>query len=277
MFNEFYITAKRIKLRQNEDRTYFPPRNTTVDLEEYLINKNSEKEGIVLYDPLEEESFDPTTRTLLTNPLELYKAGLIVDKVYGIKRLKEPEWWCELQKDETVMVEVPLTEYKDSAYSKEVVQELGHMAWHKAYFHVDKRVYEESNVDVGIRQVLKKVESERLPRLRPRNRYWNNEYIGTIEVPGTVFCTERDLIKKLKYKLGEKSEVVHQKDISHSRRDKIGCSIFRRNQPPFWTYYLLPEDERNDQIWNGLESRNQWVYSSLYSIWEGESTVEGTD
>ena len=140
MFNDFYATAKRIKLPQNEDRSYFPPGNTTVELEEYIVDKNSEEKGIVFYDLMEEESFDPTKRTLLTNPLELYKAGLIVDKVYGIKRLKDPEWWCELTEDETVTVEVPLTEYKESAYGKEVVQELGHAAWHKAYFYIDKRV-----------------------------------------------------------------------------------------------------------------------------------------
>ena len=176
---------------------------------------------------MEEEYFDPTKRTLLTDPLELYKAGLIVDKVYGIKRLDKPKRWCVLQEDEIVMIEVPLTEYKDSAYGKEVVQELGHVAWLKAYFYVDNRLYEKSIADVVIIQVLRKVSANTPPRLRPWHFYWNSEYIGAIEVPGTVFCTERDLIKKLKYKLGDKPEVVHQKDISHTRRDNTGCLIFR--------------------------------------------------
>ena len=107
----------------------------------------------------EEEYFDPPDLRLLYDPLEVYKAGLVVDRVHGVKRLKEPDRWCVLPESETVTVGVPLTEYKDCEYGKEVVQELGHVAWHKAYFHVDNRVYEETQVDVGIRHVLHKVEA----------------------------------------------------------------------------------------------------------------------
>ena len=275
MFNDFHAIAKRIKLRHKEDRTYFPP-SKTVPKEGYRIDKNSKEKGIVFYVPLDEEYFNPAKRTLLTDPLELYKAGLIVDKVHGIKRLKEPKRWCVLPKDETVTVEVPLTEYKNSEYDREVVQEIGHVAWYKAYFHVDNRVYEENKAYVNIKQVLQKVESKRLPRWRPQHRYWNIEFIGAIEIPGTVFCTERELIKNLKYKSGDKPEIVHQKDVSHTRIDKIGCSVFRRNQPPYWIF-RQQEEKEEDNIWDGLENRNQWVYSSLYSIWAGENTVEDTD
>ena len=114
-------------------------RYTHVPQEGYGINQEtSEKEkGIVFYVPKEEEYFDPADLRLLYDPLEVYKAGLIVDRVHGVKRLKEPDRWCVLPESETVTVEVPLTEYQDfGEYGKEVVQELGHVAWHKAYFHV---------------------------------------------------------------------------------------------------------------------------------------------
>ena len=230
--------------------------------EGYGINQEtSEKEkGIVFYVPKEEEYFDPADLRLLYNPLEVYKAGLILDRVHGVKRLKAPDRWCVLPESETVTVEVPLTEYKDfGEYGEEVVQELGHVAWHKAYFHVDNKVYDETQVDVGIRQVLHKVEAKRLPRWKTntvRNRPWNVESIGEIEIPGTVFCTEHKVIKKLKFVSGKKPEVVHQTDVSHTTRG-TGCSVFRRSQPPKCVY---PAEQPTDKIWNGLQNRNQWVF-----------------
>ena len=211
----------------------------------------------------------------MKDPVELYKAGLIVYKVNNIKRLAEPNRWCVLPEIETVTIEVPLTEYKVCSYGKEVVQELGHVAWHKAYFHVDKKVYEPKEVDVEVRQVLQKVSSKSLSRWRPKTRYWNDKFIGTIEVPSTVFCTERHVIKKLKFCGGDTPEIVHKRDVSQVKRDTIGCSVFRRHQSPNWTYHTRPEDEESDKIWNGLESRNQWVYKSLYTIWAGEQEVQG--
>jgi hypothetical protein len=182
---------------------------------------------------LEEEYFNPKKKP--RGALETYKAGLIVDKVQGIKRLKDPKRWCVLPASETVTVEVPLTKFKYNEYEKEVVQELGHVAWYKARFEVDKWVYDESYEDISVRQVLQKVD-ERLPSWRPLTRYWDIEYIGAIEVPGTVFCTERGLIKNLRYWKGEdKPEVVHKRDVAHTEGDKIGCSIFRRHQPPGWS------------------------------------------
>ena len=53
--------------------------------------------------------------------------------------------------------------------------------------------------------------------------------------------------------------------------------MFRRHQPPVWTYHRQPEEEENDKIWNGLEDRNQWVFSSLYHIWAGEERQPGDD
>ena len=63
-----------------------------------------------------------------------------------------------------------------------------------------------------------------------RNSPWDVEFIGAIEIPGTVFCTEQKVIKKLKFVCGDKPEVVHQTDVSHTTRG-TGCSVFRRNQP----------------------------------------------
>ena len=140
-------------------------------------------------------------------------------------------------------------------------------------------MYEESQADVGIRQVLHKVEAKRLPRWKPnngRNRPWDVEFIGAIEIPDTVFCTEKEVIKKLKFKCGDNPEVVHQKDVSDTTRG-TGCSVFRRNQSPGWTYFRQPAKEQNDKIWNGLEDRNQWEFSSLYSIWAGEVRVYGVE
>ena len=265
---------KRIKLRHTEDKTFFP-KKYAVPQEGYDIDQEtSEKEkGIVFYVPKEEEYFDPADLRLLYDPLEVYKAGLILDRVHGVKRLKAPDRWCVLPKSETVTVEVPLTEYKDyGEYGEEVVQELGHVAWYKAYFHVDHRVYDETQVDVGIRQVLHKVEVKRLPRWKTntvRNRPWNVESIGEIEIPGTVFCTEHKVIKKLKFVKGDKPEVVHQTDVSHTTRG-TGCSVFRRSQPPTCVY---PAEQPTDKIWNGLQNRNQWVFSSLFNIWTGEESV----
>ena len=275
---DHYKRNKRIKLRHNEDKTYFPPKYE-VPKEGYRIDEfTSEKEkGVVFYVPKEEEYFTPKDRRLLDNPLELYKAGLIVDRVHWVKRLKDPNRWCVLPESETMIVEVPLTEYKDSEYGKEVVQELGHVAWHKAYFYNDNRVYESEEVDVGIRQVLHKLEAKRLPRWKTnngRNHPWNVEFIGAIEIPGTVFCTEKKVIKKLKFKFVDKPEAVHQKEVSHTTRG-TGCSVFRRNQPPGWTYYRQPAEEQNDKIWDGLEDRNQLVFSLLYSIWAGKERVPG--
>ena len=53
--------------------------------------------------------------------------------------------------------------------------------------------------------------------------------------------------------------------------------MFRRNQPPGWKYFRQPAEENNDKIWNGLEDRNQWVFSSLYHIWAGEERQPGDD
>ena len=233
---------KRIKLRHQDDRTYIQQRNDIPQGGYPLDEGSKEEKGIVFYRKKETEYFKPEDRRLLHDPVELYKAGLIVDRVHGVKRLKEPQRWCTLPESETVTIEVPLTQYEHSEYKKEVVQELGHVAWHKAYFHVDKEVYEPEEVDVEIRQVLQKVTSKSLPRWKPKNRYWDEEFIGAIEIPGTVFCTEKAVIKKLKFCQGDTPDVVHKRDVSQVERDTFGCSVFRRHQPPRWTY---PTDRKS--------------------------------
>jgi hypothetical protein len=172
MYNSRTLINKRIKLRHNEDKAYIQPKYT-VPKEGHIKNKHSPEGGIVFYKPSETEYFNPKKKP--RDNLETYKAGLVVDKVYGIKRLKDPKRWCVLPESETVTIEVPLTKFEYNEYEKEVVQELGHVAWYKACFHVDKWVYEESQEDISVRQVLQKVE-KRLPRWRTPTRYWDVEY-----------------------------------------------------------------------------------------------------
>ena len=263
---------KRFKLDYNhqDDKRYIP------------ISYSTPKEGYQTIYGSEGYSFNDTSETEYFNPkkdpvdeLERYKAGLIVDKVNNVKRLAAPKRWCILPEVETVTVEVPLT-YFDCVYEKEVVQELGHVAWYKAYYHLDNAVYEEAEVEISVKQVLQKVERYRAPRWRRRkNKYWDTEFIGYSEVPGTIFCTQRELLKKKKYWSGPEIQILHYSDVAHTRRDNIGCSIFRRHQPPSWTHFSPASDainQENNKIWAGLENRNQWVYKSLYTIWAGENT-----
>ena len=270
--------VKRLKAERKRDYNLLPI--FQVPKGGYRIEEESSKveKGIVFYVPKEEEYFNPKKRTLLYDPLEVYKAGLVTDRVHNVKRLKEPLRWCVLPKSETVTVEVPLTEWKHTSYKKEVVQELGHVAWHKAYYHVDNRIFEESTTNITVKQVVKKLNDKSLPRWKPRNRAWDEEFFGAVEVPGTVFCTEQKLIKQLKYVRGEKPEVVHQTEIAHTVGDNIGCSIFRRNQPPVWQRFVqTEEDQVADTIWNNQTDRKQWIYSSLYNIWTGEESVPDRD
>jgi len=249
------------------------------------IDKDVPEEDNVFYETKDTEYFNPFDCTNLDsekNPLEVYKAGLIVDNI-NVKRLTNPKRWCVLPKSLTVIREVPLTVYKNFTF-EDLVQEVGHVSWHKSYYYVDKSINLECKTPIAVTQVLSKVEAKSLPRWKPRNRYWDVEFVGSIEIPGTVFCTERDLIKELglgskkrKWIRGVKPEIVHQRDVAHTSRDTTGCSILRRHQPPNWTYHSSPDEEQKDIIWNGLESRNQWIYTSLYSIWAGEEAVSDTD
>lgn len=270
---------ERTKRRYNEGgkATLFKKQKLPVPKEGHPISADCQDKGIVFYVPKEEEKFNPKDRRHLYDPLAVYKAGLLLDRVRGVERLTAPDRWCVLPKSETVTVEIPLTKYEHDEYKKEVVQELGHVAWHKAYFHVDKEEYEETQVKVDIKQVVRKVNSKSLPRWKPKNRYWDEDFIGGIEVPGTIFCTEGILIKKLKYWSGEKPDIVHQKDVSHTAVDTIGCSVLRRHQAPRWSYYPTVEEEAKTLDWNGLVDRNQWVYQSLYNIWTGEESVPGQE
>ena len=104
------------------------------------------------------------------------------------------------------------------------------MSWYKAYYHIDKKVNVEDTHTIVVNQVLSKVETKSLPRWRPRIRYWDVEFVGSIEIPGTIFCTEKELIKKRKFIRGDKPEVVHSRDVAHTNRDRTGCSILRRHQ-----------------------------------------------
>jgi hypothetical protein len=262
---------KRFKLdyTHHDDKRYIPICSTTP---KGGYPTEGDNKGFCFYDPSETEYFNPKKDPV--DELERYKTGLIVDKVHNVKRLAEPKRWCVLPETETVTVEVPLT-YHDWQYEKEVVQELGHVAWYKAYYHLDKEVYQEAEVEISVKQVLQKVERNQLPRWRPRNRYWDVEIIGYAEVPGTIFCTERELLKKKKYWSGPEIQVLHYSDVARTRRDNIGCSIFRRHQPPSWARFSPRTDEvnqQNNEIWAGLEFRNQWIYKSLYTIWAGEHT-----
>lgn len=281
MFNDFFSVAKRIKRKHQEDKVYFPKR-FTVPKEGYNIDKEtSDKEhGIVFYVPKEENLFNPYCRTLLDNQSERDKAARIIDRVHGVKLLKEPDRWCVFPESETVAIEIPLTRYENDRYEDLIVQEIGHVSWYKAVFHVDKEVYEESLSEVNIKQVIQKVEVNSLPRWKKPTRYWDQDFKGVIEVPGTIFCSEQALIKKVKKYFknqGYTPEIVHTKDVSRTVRDKIGCSVFRRFQPPRWSYIPREEGEAEEKFWNGLECRNQWVYQSLYTIWTGEAAVPDSE
>ena len=279
--NKAEAYRKRKTQRHLQDKAYFEPVYKVPKGGFGLSLNTPVDEGICFLRPSQTEYFNPKKKPReqlsLQRNTETCKAALIVDKVHNIKRLKDPERWCVFPKSETVTVEIPLTDYVHNEYKKKVVQEIGHVAWHKAYFYVDKEAYDEVLEEVEIEQVLLKVEEKSLPRWRPRTRYWNVDFIGAIEVPGTVFCTERDLIKKLKFKRGEKPTILHKRDVAKVERDTFGCSVLQRHQPPSWTYGTTPETESVDKIWNGLESRNQWVYTQLYSIWVGEEQVQDPD
>ena len=303
MFNDFYSVAKRIKRKHLEDKVYFPKRfKVPKEGYEYTVSElETPQEGIVFLVPEEEEYFTPLSQEiyfsleeeeeeyellpdqvlkLLENPVELHKAADIIDRVHGVKPLKNPDRWCVFPESETVEIEIPLTKYVNERYEELVIQEIGHVSWYKAVFHVDKRVYEESLTGVHIKQVIRKVETRGLPRWKAPARHWDQDFKGIIEVPGTIFCSEQALIKKVhKYfrRQGYTPEIVHTKDISRTDRDNIGCSVLRRHQPPHWSYTPIPRGEEEEKAWNGLECRNQWVFQSLYTIWAGEAAVPDSE
>jgi hypothetical protein len=283
---------KRVKLRHEADRVFIEPLAETPQEGFWYYDLDNPEGGEddpfyderILFDegdPSEWEPFNPKVQP--KNEIETYKAGLIVDKVTNIKRLKDPARWCILPIGDTVEVEVPLTKLGQYDYWPAVTQELGHVAWLSVTIHGDKEIYEERLPDIETKQVLTKWS-------KPTGRYgtqprlfWDSEYKADIEVPHTVFCTEKWIIDKVWYRNSKdpnrtywrgwpKIEIVHHTAIAHTERDNIGCSIFRRVQPPSWTFWSpAPEESREDKEWNGLENRLFWIYQSLYTIWAGEA------
>jgi hypothetical protein len=102
------------------------------------IKKESDVQDSIIYHDYEEtEPFNPYF--ISPDPLEQYKYGLQVDKLSGVKRLKEPKRWCVLPVSETTVQEVPLTFEDEEEYN--IVQIQGHVAFSKATYYVDKQVY----------------------------------------------------------------------------------------------------------------------------------------
>jgi hypothetical protein len=231
------------------------------------LEDKEQVDSFVFHEPEEQEYFSPFLQ--VEDPVEQYKSGLKVDKLTGVRRLKDPKRWCVLPLSETIKCEVPLTS-KDSSLL--VTQEIGHVAWYKAVFYVDKNTYEETTVEVQVEQVLKKIGLTRLPSWKKQNTSWNLQDFGVVEVPHTIFCTERETLKKLKYyrtSTGTRPDILHQNTVAHTEGDNRGCSIFRQHINP-WGKDSPGTSKRKSTIWGGFENRTQWIHNSLNTIWAGE-------
>jgi hypothetical protein len=69
----------------------------------------------------------------------------------GVKRLHNPKKWCVLPLSEVNRFEVPLVEEGLSAE-----QEIGHIAWTKTTYYVDKEEYTEQILKVNNEKVVKR-------------------------------------------------------------------------------------------------------------------------
>jgi hypothetical protein len=265
------IIAKRRKLNDTEDKYYLQPLFTTGKEGFTVLEDKEQVDSFVFHEPKEQEYFSPFLP--IEDPVEQYKSGLKVDKLSGVKRLKDPKRWCVLPLSETKLFEVPLTP-KEQVIRYKVTQEIGHVAWYKAVFYVDKNTYEENTVEVEVEQVLKKVDLCRVPRWRQRNTSWSIKEFGVVEVPRTVFCTETETIKKLKFFNGTRPDIVHHNTVAKTTGDNRGCSIFRKHIPPCginpWGQSPPGVVARDKAILAGFENRTQWIHNSLYKIWAGE-------
>ena len=192
--------AKRRKTKDTEDKYYLDPI--------YITPKEgypSKDTSIIFEEPEEQEYFSPFTQ--VSDPVEQYKIGLKVDKLAGVKRLKDPNRWCVLPLAETTRFEVPLTPDRTIPWvDYEVVQELGHVAWFKAVYHVDQQTYKPQTVTVEVVQVLKKIRTSPfsdvpivLPTWKKQNTPWNLIHFNKIEIPSTVYCFDKEVLLKLKY------------------------------------------------------------------------------
>ena len=112
----------------------------------HLIKKENAVpvECIVYHDYEEAEQFNPYF--ISPDPLEQYKYSLQVDKLSGVKRLKDPKRWCVLPVSESTVYEVPLAEEDEEEYN--IVQIQGHVAFIKATYYVDKKMYPTKTVTV---------------------------------------------------------------------------------------------------------------------------------
>lgn len=118
----------------------------------HLINVKEEEsvESFVFHDYEEEERFNPYF--ISPEPLVQYKYGLQVDKLSGVKRLKDPKRWCVLPVSESTVYEVPLVDDEDEST---LIQVEGHVVFSKATYYVDKQVYRTKIVTVNTAEVYK--------------------------------------------------------------------------------------------------------------------------
>lgn len=116
-----------------------------------IKKENVVQESIVYHDYEETEQFNPYF--ISPDPVEQYKYGLQVDKLSGVKRLKDPKRWCVLPVSESTVHEVPLTPEDEQEYN--ILQIQGHVAFSKATYYVDKEVYHTKTVTVHQEPVYK--------------------------------------------------------------------------------------------------------------------------
>ena len=147
------VCFKRRKVAHTDGEGYLLDTWFPVSTEGHPIKEENvvPVESIVYHDYEETEQFNPYF--ISPDPLEQYKYGLQVDKLSGVKRLKDPKRWCVLPVSETTVYEVPLPAEDEEEHN--IVQVQGHVAWSKATYYVDKEVYPTKTVTVHPEPVYK--------------------------------------------------------------------------------------------------------------------------
>jgi hypothetical protein len=228
-----HIIAKRRKLNSTEDKYYIEPLFQVPQEGHPVEEAGLPVDSFVFHTYKETEYFHPYVR--VKNQLERYKRGLLVDKLSGVKRLKDPKRWCVLPLAETTVVEVPLV-VQEQKHSYKVTQELGHVAWYKAVFYVDPFSYESEKVEVEVEQVLEICRKpSAVPYWKPNRRLpWNAKEFDVVEIPPIVFCTEKEVLKKFKFLRGPEPSIVHKKRIALNSLYNKWASEKNKNGRAFW-------------------------------------------
>jgi hypothetical protein len=237
------IIAKRRKLNSTEDKYYleplfqvpqegFPVEEAGLPVDSFVFHELEEQE---YFNPLRLVEYEDEDSVTEADPLEVYKSGLLVDKLSGVKRLTDPKRWCVLPLVETTVVEVPLV-VQEQKHSYKVTQELGHVAWYKAVYYVDRFLYESQEVEVQVDQVFKKFRKpSAVPYWKPNRRLpWNAKEFDKVEIPPTVFCTDKEVLKKFKFLRGPEPSIVHQKRVALNSLYNIWAGDKNKNGRPFW-------------------------------------------